>query len=128
MVKHNILHGHFVRAQQSADRLLQVAALRSYGDRSVPASSEPYSGKHSIVQDDLVPYGGKRVQARQCEQRIRQIPVNILRGLEYRRVFCDPEIEIKKAKMKNAAMVDEGHEAHDWDDEQQRIERQVRQS
>ena len=73
----------------------------------------------------MVPQGDKGVQTRECEERIRQIPMNILGGFKYRPVFFDPEIEVKQAKMENPAMVNEGHKTNDWDDEHQRIERQV---
>jgi len=73
----------------------------------------------------MVPQGGKRVQTRECEERVRQIPVEILGGLKYRPVLFDPKVEVKESEMKGAAMVNEGHETDDWDDEHQRIERQV---
>ena len=73
----------------------------------------------------MVPKGSNRVETRKCEQRIRQIPVNILGGLKYCPVFFDPEIEVKKAEMENATMVNERDDADDRDDEHQRIERQV---
>ena len=77
------------------------------------------------MQHQMVPQGGERVQTCECEERIRQISVNILGGLKYCGVFLDPETEIKEAEMENAAMINEGHETDDRDDEHQRIERQM---
>ncbi len=57
--------------------------------------------------------------------RICQVPVNILGGLENCPVLPDRKIKIKEAKMKNAAVINEGHEADDGDDEHQQIEHQV---
>jgi hypothetical protein len=88
-------------------------------------SSGPHSPKHPVVPYKMVPQGGKRVQARECEERVRQIPVEILGGLKYRRVLFDPKVEVKEPEMKDAGMVNEGHETDDWDDEHQRIERQM---
>lgn len=77
------------------------------------------------MQHKMVPQSRERVQTREPEKRIRQISVNVLGGLEYRRVFWDPEIKVEEAEVKNAPMVNEGHETEDWDYEHQRIESQV---
>ena len=61
------------------------------------------------MQDEMVPQGGKRMQARKREERVRQIPVNILGGLKDSLILFNPEIEIKQTEMENAAMVNEGH-------------------
>src|SRR6185312_872951 len=90
-----------------------------------PVATGPYSRQHTIMQHETVPQSGKRVQARERKECIGQIPVNVLGGFKYRGVFLDPEIEVKKAELENAAMVNEGHETDDRDDEHQHIERPV---
>jgi len=77
------------------------------------------------MQHKMVPQGGKCVQTREREERIRQISVNILGGLKYRRVFSNPEINVKKPEVKNASVIDESHDAEDWDDEHQGIKNKV---
>ena len=69
----------------------------------------------------MVPQGRKCVQTRERDERIRQISVNVLGGLKYRRVFLDPQIKVKEAEVENAAMIDEGHDTEDRDYEHQRI-------
>src|ERR1700739_1682888 len=51
--------------------------------------------------------------------------MNILGGFKHRPVFLDPEIELECAEIEHPAVINEGHEADDRDDEHQRIERQV---
>jgi len=77
------------------------------------------------MQHQMVPQGGKCVQTREREERIRQVSVNVLRGLKYRRVFLNTGIEVKEAEVKNAAMVNERHETDDRNSEHQRIESEV---
>src|SRR5271168_4002040 len=93
------------------------SAARTFGGRHSP--------KRSVVPHEIVPQGHKRVHARECEERISQIPVNIFGGFKYGPVFLDPKVQVKEAEIENAAMVNEGHKADDWDDEHQRIERQM---
>lgn len=98
-------------------RHVQSAGARRSFWAKTRTSSGPHSLKHTVVPYKIVPQRSKGVQSREREQRIRQIPVNILGGLKYRPVFLDPEIEVKQAEMENAAMVNEGYKTDDWDDE-----------
>ena len=50
------------------------------------------------MQDDMVPQCGKRMQTRECEERIRQVPVNILGGLKYRPILFDPKVQVTALK------------------------------
>jgi hypothetical protein len=52
------------------------------------------------MQNKLVPQGGKSVQSREREERIRQIPVNILGRLEYRPVLWIPKSKSKSSGTK----------------------------
>lgn len=74
------------------------------------------------MQNKMMPQGGNCVQTCEREEYIRQVSVNVLGGLKYRRVFLDPAIKVKEAEVKNAPMVNEGHEADDRDEEHQHIE------
>ena len=77
------------------------------------------------MADKMVPQSGDRMQPREREERVRQIPVDILGGPVYSPVLFNPEIKIKKTEVKNAAMVNEGHDAEDGNDEHQPVKRQV---
>src|ERR1700679_535759 len=39
--------------------------------------------------------------------------------------FSNPEINVKKPEVKNASVIDESHDAEDWDDEHQGIKSKV---
>jgi acyl-CoA synthetase (AMP-forming)/AMP-acid ligase II len=83
----------------------------------------PHAPQHPVAADEMVPESGARVQSHQCEQRVGQVSMDILGGIEDRAIGAHAEVHPEQAEVEHAAVPDEGHDAEHRYHEQQRVQR-----
>src|SRR5579872_3745484 len=96
------------RARARPRWLHRAAGLRLRCDATWSSSARPHPQQHAVAPYELMPESREHVNADESEQRVRQITVNVLGGIENRPVLGDAEVHLEEPEVEGPAVPDEG--------------------